>query len=150
MNIGSLIKNEIVAEFDAPFDNFEGVTFELAYLSNDRIKNIRERHTKNKYDSKAGRTFEQLDEDGFMKEYSISIIKGWKGLKMKHLPDLIPVDMDSIKNKLEEEVPYNEENTTVLLKNSRALDRWVSDQISELTNFTRGSGTEKQEDSSDT
>ena len=49
---------------------------------------------------------EELNEEVFLKEYTKAVIKGWSGLKMKYLVQLIPVDEDKIAD-MESELPFH-------------------------------------------
>ena len=53
---------------------------------------------------------------GFLEAYTKKAIRGWKGLRMKHLPNLLPVDLTGAN--LEEVIPYTEEEALDLIKSS--------------------------------
>lgn len=122
-------------EFEYPLD--EGIFVSLCYLSREEITKIRKQCVQTKFDRKTHKPVESLDEDKFLKMFTNSVIKGWRGLKLKHLEELLLVslgDMDP-----EAEVPFTEENVLTLMRNSTQFDSWVSSMVDDLANFKKSS-----------
>ena len=76
---------------------------------------------------------EELDETKFVTEFSGATVKGWKGLKLKYLEDLILVDLKG--QDKESEMPYSKENAEVLVENSSEFDNWLNEVVFDLENF---------------
>jgi len=79
---------------------------------------------------------EELNEEIFLKEYIKAVIKGWKGLKMTYLVQLIPVDEDKIAD-MEATLPFNHNNAEILMQNSGDFDSWLTEVVGDLANFTK-------------
>ena len=74
-----------------------------------------------------------LDDEKFVKEFTESTVKGWKGLKLKYLEDLILVDLKG--QDPEMEMDYSYENAQVLVENSSEFDNWLNEVVFDLENF---------------
>ena len=83
---------------------------------------------------------ETLDDEKFITEFTEATVKGWKGLKLKFLEDLVLVDLKG--QELEEELPFDLENAKQLVENSNEFDNWLNEVVFDLENFR----TEKQEE----
>jgi hypothetical protein len=104
----------------------------LAFLSRETLQNIRKKATKTTFKNR--QPVEELNDDLFLELYVKASIKGWSGLKLKYLEQLVPVDLTGQDPKAELE--YNEENALYLMKNSTNFDSFVSEQVTDLGNFT--------------
>ena len=115
------------------FPGLEGFEVELANLSRKELVNLRKRCTTNKFNRKT-RVFEEiLDENKFVEEFSGATIKGWKGLKLKYLEDLILVDLKGQDPEIMME--YSSENAQTLVENSQEFDNWLNEVVFDLDNF---------------
>ena len=115
------------------FPGLEGFEVELANLSRKELVNLRKRCTTNKFNRKT-RVFEEiLDENKFVEEFSGATIKGWKGLKLKYLEDLILVDLKGQDPEIMME--YSSENAQTLVENSQEFDNWLNEVVFDLENF---------------
>ena len=121
------------------FPGLEGFEVELANLSRKELVALRKRCTQNKFNRKTRAFEESLDDDKFVKEFSEATVKGWKGLRLKYLEDLLLVDITG-KN-VDEELPYNAENAEQLVENSSEFDNWLNEVVFDLENFR---GTHKE------
>ena len=145
MELKSLLVDSKTAWIEFP--GLDGFELELANLSRKELGNLRKRCTSNKFDRKLRIFNEELDEAKFVKEFTESVIKNWKGLKLKYLEDLILVDLKGQKE--EEEMPFTQENAQVLVENSQEFDNWLNEVVFDLENFrskTKGSPTQKVKD----
>ena len=134
MELKSLLVDSKTAWVDFPgMDSFE---VELANLSRKELVNLRKRCTTNKFDRKTRMFNEELDETKFVTEFSGATVKGWKGLKLKYLEDLILVDLKG--QDKESEMPYSKENAEVLVENSSEFDNWLNEVVFDLDNFRGG------------
>ena len=60
---------------------------------------------------------------------------GWRGLKIKHLPFLLPVDISGAN--IEEEVEYSEDEAIELLKSSTIFDQFITDAMNDFEQFSK-------------
>lgn len=104
----------------------------LSFMSREVLLNIRKKATKTVF--KGRQTSDEFDEALFTELYTKHTISGWSGLKYKYLELLAPVDISG--QDLEDELPYSEENALFLVKNSSVFDQFITDQVSDLGNFT--------------
>ena len=131
MDLKSLLVDSKTAWVDFP--GMDGFEVELANLSRKELVNLRKRCTTNKFDRKTRMFNEELDETKFVTEFSGATVKGWKGLKLKYLEDLILVDLKG--QDKESEMPYSRENAEVLVENSAEFDNWLNEVVFDLENF---------------
>ena len=131
MELKSLLVDSKTAWVDFP--GMDGFEVELANLSRKELVNLRKRCTTNKFDRKTRMFNEELDETKFVTEFSGATVKGWKGLKLKYLEDLILVDLKG--QDKESEMPYSKENAEVLVENSSEFDNWLTEVVFDLENF---------------
>ena len=73
----------------------------------------------------------------FVKEFSGATIKGWKGLKLSYLEDLMLVDLKG--QDVSKEMNYSEDNAQVLVENSQEFDNWLNEVVFDLQHFRGGS-----------
>ena len=132
VSIGSLLTASKTLSMEYP--DFEGWTVELTYLSREELMKVRNRCLKQKFNKKTRAFEEVLDEDLFLTNYVNAVIKGWSGLKYKHLSELVLVDLGDTDPQADCE--YSQENAEILLKNSANFDTWVTECVGELENFT--------------
>ena len=115
------------------FPGLDGFEVELANLSRKELLSLRKKCTSNKFNRKT-RAFEEIiDDDKFVKEFSQATVKGWKGLKLKYLEDLILVNLDG--QDLESEMAYTVDNALILVENSGEFDNWLNEVVFDLENF---------------
>lgn len=136
MDLKSLISAEKTIKMDFP--GIEGFKITLAYLSRDELQKIRKKCTVMNINKKTRKPEEEVDDELFANVYIKSVIKDWEGLKAKHLVELLPIEADSVANE-EEDVPYNEENARTLMRDSFVFDAWVTEVISDVSNFNKDS-----------
>lgn len=120
---------------EVEFPGFPGFKVQLAFLSRETLINIRKKSTKTSFKNR--QASEDFDEDTFLQLYTQSAIKGWSGLKLKYVDQLAPVDLNDLD--LEDELVYTEENALYLMKNSSNFDAFITEQVSDLTNFSKTS-----------
>ena len=115
------------------FPGLDGFEVELANLSRKELVNLRKKCTTNKFNRKTRAFEESLDDEKFVKEFSEATVKGWKGLKLSYLEDLILVDLEG--QDLSKEMEYTLENALVLVENSSEFDNWLNEVVFDLENF---------------
>jgi len=134
MELKSLLVDSKTTWVEFPgLGNFE---VELANLSRKELVSLRKRCTTNKFNRKTRAFEETLDEEKFVKEFAESTVKGWKGLKLKFLEDLLLVDLTGKDRELEME--YTHENAQLLVENSSEFDNWLNEVVFDLENFRSG------------
>ena len=117
------------------FPGYAGFEVELTYLARDEMLKLRKKAVSMKINRRTRQPEEELNEEIFLKEYTKAVIKGWSGLKMRYLIQLIPVDEDKISD-LESELPYTLENAQIMMENSNDFDAWLTETVGDLANFT--------------
>ena len=119
------------------FPGLLGFEVELANLSRKELVNLRKRCTQNKFNRKTRGFEESLDEEKFLVEFTEATVKGWKGLKLEYLEDLLLVDLKGQDPK--EELEYSDENAKQLVENSSEFDNWLNEVVFDLDNFRTAS-----------
>ena len=115
------------------FPGLDGFEVELANLSRKELIALRKRCTQNKFNRKTRAFEETLDDDKFVVEFTEATVKGWKGLKLKYLEDLVLVDLKG--QDPEADMPYTPENAKELVENSTEFDNWLNEVVFDLDNF---------------
>ncbi len=115
------------------FPGMPGFVVNLAFLSRKTLLNIRKKSTKTTFKNRQPQ--EDFNEDLFLQLYVDNAVKGWKGFKLKYLEQLAPVDLTG--QEPDDELEFNAENALYLMKASSSFDAWVSEQVSDLGNFSK-------------
>ena len=115
------------------FPGLDGFEVELANLSRKELVALRKRCTQNKFNRKTRGFEETLDEEKFIVEFTNATVKGWKGLKLAYLEDLVLVDLQNADP--EKELPWSVENAQHLVENSSEFDNWLNEVVFDLENF---------------
>lgn len=140
----SKIKNLIAKETTTwvEFPDIDGFEINLRFLGREDLMKIRNASLTYKFNKRTRQREEEVDNDKFLEHYAEKAIAGWKGLKVKHLPILLPVDISSMDSG--EEVEYSTDDAIELLKNSTIFDQFVTDSMNDFEQFSK----KKQEDDS--
>ena len=126
------------------FPGLEGFEVELANLSRKELVALRKKCTQNKFNRKTRAFEETLDDEKFVIEFTQSTVKGWKGLKLGYLEDLVLVDLKN--QDVEKELEFSEANAQSLVENSTEFDNWLNEVVFDLENFrTNFKGKDKGE-----
>lgn len=107
----------------------------VAFLSRETLVNIRKKATSVAYKNRA--PIESVDDELFLKLYVEASIKGWKGLKLSYLAQLAPVDLTG--QNMEDDLGYSDENALFLMKSSANFDSFISETVTDLSNFQKSS-----------
>lgn len=105
---------------------------QVAFLSRETLQTIRKKATKTSFKNR--QPVEELNDELFLDLYVKNAIKGWSGLKLKYLEQLAPVDLTG--QDPQAELEYSEENALYLMKNSSNFDSFISEQVTDLGNFS--------------
>lgn len=138
-SLKSMLLPEKTVTFEFP--GCEGFTVDLTYLSKERNQSIFKKCQKTHIDPKTRQPVEKFDDELFLEIYVKSIIRGWTGLKLKYLKELLLLEIPE--DQEDDELEYSEENALELMKNSVIFDNWISEQISDLGKFSTSSSAKK-------
>jgi hypothetical protein len=119
------------------YPGMPGFVVDLAFLSRETLLSIRKKSTKTSFKNR--QASEEFNEDLFLQLYVEAAVKGWTGFKLSYLEQLAPVDLDG--KDLEAELGYTAENALYLMKNSSNFDAFISEQVSDLGNFSTTNST---------
>ena len=131
--IKNLIAKETVTTMEFP--EIDGFFVDLVYLNREDLMKIRNRSLTFKFNKRTRQREEEVDNDKFLDAYAEKAIKGWKGLKYKHLPMLMPADISAANP--EEEIEYSTEESIELLKNSTLFDQFITDAMNDFESFSK-------------
>jgi len=134
VSLKTLMKPSKTVEIDFP--GMPHFSVELCYLGRDELLKLRKRCVTNKFNRKTHQPEEVLDEEKFLVEYVKAVIKGWSGLKLSYLEELLLVDTEGLDP--DTELGYSQEEAEMLMRNSNPFDEWVTQTVGELENFTKG------------
>ncbi len=123
-------------EVEVEYPGYEGFKLKLAFLSREELMKIRKKATKIEYKNR--QPVETLNDDLFLQLYVDACIKGWEGLKFTFLEQLAPVDVSA--QKADDTLGYSRENALYLMKASANFDSFISETVTELSNFQQPSG----------
>ena len=129
------------------FPGLDGFEVELANLSRKELLALRKRCTENKFNRKTRGFEESLNDEKFVKEFTESTVKNWKGLQLTYLEDLLLVDLKNQDPKAE--LPYSDDNAQQLVENSSEFDNWLNEVVFDLDNFRTASETKTTEKTDD-
>lgn len=133
----SKIKSMVAKETSTwvEFPDIDGFEVNLRFLTREDLLKIRNASLTYKFNKRTRQREEEVDNDKFLENYSKRAIAGWKGLHVKHLPLLLPVDISEMNP--EEELAYDEEEALELLKNSTIFDQFVTDTMNDFEQFSK-------------
>lgn len=120
---------------EVEYPGMPGFKLQLSFLSREILLNVRKKSTKTTFKNRQPQ--EEFNEDLFLQLYTENAIKGWSGFKLKYLEQLAPVDLTG--QDLEDFLEFTNENALYLMKNSSNFDAFISEQVSDLANFSMSS-----------
>ena len=119
------------------FTGLNGFSVEVANLSRKELNGLRKRCTESKFDRKTRQVEETLDEEKFLREFSRSTVKNWKGLTLEHLETLLLIDVEG--QDMSTELEFTSDNAETLVSSSSEFDTWLNEVVFDLDNFRTGS-----------
>jgi len=132
MGIISKVKvSERLSEVEYP--EIPGFFVTLRYLDREKLTKIRNACIVRKRNRSTRQFDEEIDNDKFTELYAEAAIKGWRGLKFKHLKHFMPVDISN--ENPEQEIKYSEEDALDLLQNSTTFDQFLTDCMGDISTF---------------
>lgn len=131
------LKNLLVPSktVEVEYPGFNGFKINVVFLSRDTLVGIRKKATKTSFKNR--QPVEELDDKLFLQLYVNACIKGWSGLKLSYLEQLAPVDLSG--QDPENTLAYDQDNALFLMQNSANFDAFISETVTELSNFTKTS-----------
>lgn len=117
------------------FPGMPGFTVDICYLGREELVKLRKRCVSTKFNRKTHQPEEVVDDEKFLVEYVASVIKGWSGLKLSHLEELLLVDTEGLDP--DAELPYSQEEAEMLMRNSTSFEEWLTETVGDLENFTK-------------
>jgi hypothetical protein len=117
------------------FPDIDGFEVHLRFLTREDLMKIRNQSLTFKFNKRTRQREEEIDNDKFLEHYAGKAIMGWRGLKIKHLPILLPVDISGANG--DEEVEYNEDEAMELLKPSTIFDQFITDAMNDFEQFSK-------------
>ena len=132
VSLASLMTASKTVSIDFP--GYSGMSVDLCYLAREELVKLRKKCISTKWNKKTHQPEEDLDDEKFLVEYTKAVIKGWTGLKYRYLEELLLVDIADLDP--DDELPYTQENSELLMRNANAFDTWVTETIGDLENFT--------------
>ena len=118
---------------DVEYPGMPGFVISVCFLSRETLQSIRKKSTKTTFKNR--QPVDELNDELFLELYVKASIKGWKGFTFKYLEQLAPVDISG--EDLDSELDYSEENALMLMKASTNFDAFISEQVTELGNFSK-------------
>ena len=76
------------------YPGLRGFEVEIANLSRPEMIALRKRCIETVFDRKTRAPIEKLNEEKFVAEFTKASVKNWRGLKIKHLEELLLVNID--------------------------------------------------------
>ena len=117
------------------FPDIEDFEVNLRFVTREDLLKIRAASLTYKFNKRTRQREEEVDSAKFLEVYAERAISDWRGLKVKHLPMLLPVDISSMNP--EESVDYTAEDAVELLKNSPVFDQFITDTLADFEQFSR-------------
>lgn len=133
ISLKSLLVPSKAVEVEYP--GMPGFKINVAFLSRETLLSIRKKSTKTSFKNR--QPVDDFNEDLFLQLYVENAVKNWSGLKLAYLEQLAPVDLTG--QNLDDELEYSAENALYLMKNSNNFDAYISEQVSDLGNFSTSS-----------
>lgn len=133
----SKIKSMLVKETSTwvEFPDIDGFEVNLRYITRDDLLKIRNASLTYKFNKRTRQKEEEVDSVKFIEHYAEKAIADWRGLRVKHLPMLLPVDISGMNGN--DAIDYSEEEAVELLKNSTIFDQFVSDTLNDFEQFSK-------------
>lgn len=118
---------------EVEYPGMPGFEISLSFLSRETLQTIRKKSTKTSFKNR--QPVEELNDDLFLELYVKASVVGWKGLKIRYLEQLAPIDVSGLNP--DDELEFSEENALYLMKSSSNFDAFVSEQVTDLGNFSK-------------
>lgn len=118
---------------EVEYPGMPGFKISLAYLSRETLISIRKKATKTTFKHRTQQ--DELDDKLFLKLYAEAAIKGWRGLTVEYLSQLVPINSEGAE--ATSEVEYDPETALDLMQASADFESFISDSVTDLANFNK-------------
>ena len=131
------LKNLLVPSksVEVDYPGFNDFKVNVVFLSRETLVGLRKKATKVAFKNR--QPVEELDDKLFLQLYVAACIKGWSGLKLSYLEQLAPVDITG--QDADAVLEYDADNALFLMQSSANFDAFISETVTELSNFTKTS-----------
>lgn len=133
LSLKNLLVQSKAVEVDYP--GFNEFKVNVVFLSRETLVGLRKKATKVTFKNR--QPVEELDDKLFLQLYVAACIKGWSGLKLSYLEQLAPVDITG--QDADAVLEYDADNALFLMQSSANFDAFISETVTELSNFTKTS-----------
>lgn len=120
---------------EVDYPGFNDFKVNVVFLSRETLVGLRKKATKVTFKNR--QPVEELDDKLFLQLYVAACIKGWSGLKLSYLEQLAPVDITG--QDADAVLEYDADNALFLMQSSANFDAFISETVTELSNFTKTS-----------
>lgn len=120
-------------EIEVEYPGMPGFVVSVSFLSRETLQSIRKKATKTTFKNR--QPIEEVNDELFLELYVKASVKGWKGLKISYLEQLAPIDVTGLN--AEDSLDFSEENALYLMKSSVNFDAFISDTVTDLSNFSK-------------
>ena len=117
------------------YPDVDGFSVNLNYLTREDLMKVRNSSLTYKFNKRTRQREEEVDNDRLLENYAEKAIIGWKGLKVKHMPALMPVDISGMD--VDDDIEYSNEDAIELLKNSTVFDQFITDAMNDFEQFSK-------------
>lgn len=131
IDLSKLVLEKKTVSLDFP--GMDGFSLDVCFLGPEAIKKLRDKCMVTKIDKKTRAAVSELDDEKFGKEFVASVIKGWTGLKVKYIKELILINDEGLDP--ESEIDYSESNAHALFTTSSTFAAWINEVVFDLSNF---------------
>jgi hypothetical protein len=115
------------------YPGLRGFELEICNIPRAQLIKLRKMCTVTKFDRKTKQPVESLDEEKYVAEFTKAALKGWKGLTLGKLEQLLLIDLGG--KSQDTDVPFDLEDAELLVANSGDFDSWLTDAVFDLENF---------------
>jgi hypothetical protein len=128
------LKNLLVPSktVEVEYPGMPGFKINISFLTREILSTIRKKSTKTTFKNR--QPTEELNDDIFLELYVREAVKGWSGLKLSYLEQLAPIDLSN--QDMNTTLDFSEENALYLMKSSSNFDAFISEQVTDLGNFS--------------
>jgi hypothetical protein len=128
------LKNLLVPSktVEVEYPGMPGFKINISFLTREILSTIRKKSTKTTFKNR--QPIEELNDDIFLELYVREAVKGWSGLKLSYLEQLAPIDLSN--QDMNSTLDFSEENALYLMKTSSNFDAFISEQVTDLGNFS--------------
>lgn len=128
-------------------DEYEGFSVDIAYISKEKTKRLLKAATTQKFSKQSHQLEADVNDSLFLEIYTKELIKGWNGLKMVYVAELMPIEYSGSQDEM---LDYTESNALTLMKESSEFDQWITAVASDVGKFSTNKSKSKKTTSSAT